>query len=430
MKKYETIILGAGIAGLSAGHTLQQLGKEVSVFEKNEKYGGLCRSFTIDGFTFDTFAHVAFSKNAYINEIFEDNTPYFTHVPEATNYYKGTWIRNPAQNNLIDLPIEERIKTIEDFITRDKNRDIKTYDDWLVAQYGEYFTRHFPTLYTKKYWTVEPKELEPRWVEGRMYAPSLQEILRGAMTRETPNVHYTKEVHYPKTGGFESFLKPLSQNLEIHLNKEVIHIDSKKKEVLFSDETVVSYDNLISTIPLDILVPFVDEPTEEIRNLANDLDYTSGIMVSIGLKCENVAPQLWFYIYDEDIYPARVYAPNMKSPNNVPLGCCALQAEIYYSKKNPQRHSLEEIEERTVEQLIQMNLIKKEDIIILDTRVESHANIMFTPQIYETRAKLKTYLSDKNIICAGRFGEWDYLWSDQSILSGKAAAEKIIEWGK
>jgi len=30
-----------------------------------------------------------------------------------------------------------------------------------------------------------------------------------------------------------------------------------------------------------------------------------------------------------------------------------------------------------------------------------------------------------NIKSCGRFGEWDYLWSDQSFMSGKKAADKI-----
>lgn len=113
------------------------------------------------------------------------------------------------------------------------------------------------------------------------------------------------------------------------------------------------------------------------------MDYTSGIIISIGLNCQNVSPELWFYIYDEDIHPARVYAPNIKSPFNVPDGCCALQAEIYFSRKKPLSKTMEELKEETVFQLINMGLFARENILVTDARMEEYANIMFTPQIYD-----------------------------------------------
>lgn len=46
--------------------------------------------------------------------------------------------------------------------------------------------------------------------------------------------------------------------------------------------------------------------------------HTSGYMVSLGFNRADVAKHLWFYIYDEDIPPSRVYSPSLKSPDNAP----------------------------------------------------------------------------------------------------------------
>ena len=94
-------VLGAGCAGLAAAYELRQKDKDVVIYEKNSEYGGLCRSFTVDGFTFDTFAHVNFSKDPFVMSMLEGKTDYLRHKPEATNYYHGSWVRNPAQNNQI-----------------------------------------------------------------------------------------------------------------------------------------------------------------------------------------------------------------------------------------------------------------------------------------------------------------------------------------
>jgi len=35
------------------------------------------------------------------------------------------------------------------------------------------------------------------------------------------------------------------------------------------------------------------------------------------------------------------------------------------------------------------------------------------------------YLDSVGIFYCGRFGEWDYLWSDQCVVSGRNIANKI-----
>lgn len=51
MKKI--IVIGAGVAGLSAAVRLQKLGYEVDLYEKEEKIGGKMNQIKKDGFSFD-----------------------------------------------------------------------------------------------------------------------------------------------------------------------------------------------------------------------------------------------------------------------------------------------------------------------------------------------------------------------------------------
>jgi phytoene dehydrogenase-like protein len=52
-KKYSTIVVGGGIAGLTAAAYLSRAGEKVLLIEKNGECGGLVNSFTRDGFHFD-----------------------------------------------------------------------------------------------------------------------------------------------------------------------------------------------------------------------------------------------------------------------------------------------------------------------------------------------------------------------------------------
>lgn len=428
MKHCEVLVLGGGPAGLSAGYTLNNAGIKALVYDKNDAPGGLCRSFNVGEYVFDTFAHVNFCKDEYVMSMLEGKTEYLIHQPEAYNYCSGIWVRNPVQNNLLPLDVDERIRVIKSFLQRNQENTPKNYGEWLEVQYGEYFAKTYPARYTRKYWTVEPEVLETKWIEGRMYTPTIDEVLKGAMSSEMPNVHYSKEMHYPQRGGFGAFLKPFIQD-SFNGMKELCELRVEEKIAVFSDGDTVSYDRLVSTIPLDCLIEAISdkEIPESVKDAVEALDYTSGVMVSIGLKKQHNSPALWFYIYDEDIHPARVYCPDIKSVNNVPEGGSALQAEIYFSKRKPLTKSIEELKKQTILQLVQVGLFEAEDVVVTDARVEKYANIMFTESIYSARKIVHDYLDELGIGYAGRFGEWDYLWLGQSILSGKRAAEKIIE---
>ena len=54
---YDTIVIGGGIAGLSAAAHLAKAGKQVILFEQHDKPGGYYPSFVRDGIIFDITAH-------------------------------------------------------------------------------------------------------------------------------------------------------------------------------------------------------------------------------------------------------------------------------------------------------------------------------------------------------------------------------------
>jgi len=55
--KYDVVIIGAGIGGLVCGCYLAKAGLKVLIVEKNDKPGGYCTSFEMDGYRFDVGPH-------------------------------------------------------------------------------------------------------------------------------------------------------------------------------------------------------------------------------------------------------------------------------------------------------------------------------------------------------------------------------------
>lgn len=413
------VILGAGIAGISAAYHLKQKGENSVIFEKDNDWGGLCGFFEIDGFRFDRFVHFTFAKDEKIAELFAKSSPLYAHPPVSYNYWRCCWLKHPAQNNLAPLPIEEKVKIIDSFVNRPRKdvAEISDYAEWLRVQYGDYFAENFPFAYTRKYWGVEAKQLETKWVGNRLHVSPLPEVLRGAFAEQQENFYYTKFMNYPKKGGFRSIMNECRKGLDIRLNKKAVRIDTAAKQVEFADGTVENYDNLISSLPLPEIIKMISDVPENVQNAAKQLRWTCGYQVSLGFNRPDVAKYLWFYIYDEDVPPARVYSPNLKSPDNAPEGCSSLQAEIFFANgvKVVDKNI---ILQKTVEKLKEICQFNDSDVVVKDIRFEPYANIIFTPEIYESRKVVREWLQAQGIKTIGRFGEWDYLWSHQAFESG------------
>ena len=222
-------------------------------------------------------------------------------------------------------------------------------------------------------------------------------------------------MRYPKYGGYKAFMKVMADIADIKYGKEAVSINTEKKTVTFKDGSCVEYKRLISSLPLPEMVRMVRNIPEEVIMASSKLDCTCGYHISVAFKNKNIPPYLWWYIYDEDILTARVHSPSMKSPDNAPAGCSSLQMEVYCQEG---KYTEQQLIDGTIGRLCELGVICKEDILFIHIGFEKYANVIFTEPIYRARKNVRDFLTLVGIETIGRFGEWDYLWSDQSLLSG------------
>jgi len=52
--------------------------------------------------------------------------------------------------------------------------------------------------------------------------------------------------------------------------------------------------------------------------------------------------------------------------------------------------------------------------------------VIFEQGMEVQRGKIRQWLAGIGIEVAGRFGEWDYLWSHQAFMSGTNAARRAL----
>lgn len=414
MEKVDVMVLGGGIAGLGAAKKAQDIGRAAKIFEAKSSAGGLLDNFSIDGFRFDNAVHLSFAQEPAVRAIF-DQTPFWTHPADSKCFDKHIWLKHPVQNNLFPLPPQEKVELIESFLAR-PDAQADDYESWLRHQYGDKIAERYPLGYTKKYWGTEARDLSTTWIGNRMRRAEIGEILYGAFTADTPNTYYTKEMRYPKQGGFKQFIQPLLDSADIQLNFNATRIDLAEKTVCFNNETVISYAKLVSTLPLPHFVELCVNAPEQVLDAADKLDATSVDLISIGFN-KPLVNDLWFYIYDENILASRAYSPSVKSPDSMPAGCSSLQFEIY-QRGRAERLDPDVLKENTLFAIEKMGIAKREDIVVIHHKHLPYGNVIFDKGMEANRAIVRNFIQSAGVASCGRFGEWDYLWSNQSFLSG------------
>ncbi len=199
------VILGSGMGGFGAAHRLHAEGVTPVMYDKNAYHGGHTASFKDNGFIFDQGPHISFTKDSRIQDLFAESVDqmYETMQVNLNNYWRGYWPQHPVQLHMHGLPEDVIVKIISDFVEERQapERPIGNYADWLLASFGQTFAELFPMQYTRKYHLTTADNMSTDWLGPRIYRPSLEEVLRGAISPSAPTVHYITHFRYPKEGG-------------------------------------------------------------------------------------------------------------------------------------------------------------------------------------------------------------------------------------
>jgi len=428
-------ILGTGMAGFGAAHAAHEAGLRPVVYDLHDHIGGHTASYEFPGgWTFDEGPHVSFTENRRIQDFLAANVEgkYETFATRVNNYWKGHWIKHPAQINLYGLPADLVAKILLEFVElsqRAEKPPIRNYEDWLRASFGNTFSETFPMEYTVKYHTTTAANMNTQWIGPRLYRPNLEEVFRGALQPSTNDVHYISGFRYPSHGGFAAYLQPFRQIADINLGHEVAGIDPKGHVLRFQNGKTASYDGLVSSIPLPELLPMIDGAPKDVLEAASRLACSEAVIVSLGIDRPDLIDAHWSYFYDRDVFFTRLSTPHLQSPHNVPPGCGSLQAECYYSKKyRPLDRRPEDCIEPVIADLKRTGILRESDHVLFRHAMHiCYANVIFDLDSAPAVAAVHGYLDDIGIGYCGRYGDWAYIWTDQSFVSGENALQKVLK---
>lgn len=426
-------VLGSGMGGWGAAYRLHAEGIRPVMYDKNGYYGGHTASFRHPGgFVFDQGPHISFTKDPRIQELFAENVEQqFESVQiNLNNYWRGHWPTHPVQLHLHGLPDDVVVKVIADFVAEHQagERKISTYADWLLASFGRTFAELFPMQYTRKYHLTTAENMSTDWLGPRIYRPSLDEVLRGALSSAAPQKHYITHFRYPTQGGFDRYLRKFVPLSDLKLRHELVAIDPRARELRFANGVSAGYDGVVSSVPLPELVPMIAGTPPDVLEAAARLACSTCVLVNIGVDRADLSPAHMTYFYDDDYCFTRLSFPHMLSPHNVPDGAGSIQAEVYYSPKyRPFTGAPEDLIEPVLADLRRCGLVRETDrILCRNATLVRYANVIFDLDRAAALATVHGYLDDLGIAYCGRYGDWGYMWTDESFISGERAAESAL----
>lgn len=432
----DIVVLGAGLAGLSAAY---HLGGEVEIFEKEGYVGGHSRTKRVDGFNFDEGAHVFFGKDECSEEFVWKplGASMRRHRAEIWNNYGGrSYGRYPVQANAHALPPEQATRCLLDFIaaSHEPERDVSNYEDWCYASFGKAFSDDFMLRYARKVWTVEPSELTTEWlgskVGGRISRPSLEQVVRGAIDAEPQEINYLTDFWYPEEGGFGRISGPVASGAHrVNFNRGVTKLETNSRRITFADGSSRNYHTAISTIPLPELIELTVDAPDEVRSAGQQLMWTSIRCVNFGIASPQVGRGHWVYFYDHDIPFFRISFPSTFAEANAPNGCSSVSCEVAYSRRKPLAE--EGLSARCLTALHETGVLNDSDQVIVEDQIDiPYAYVVFDHNRAKSLSVIHSWMNSVGLVPCGRFGEWGYHWSFEAIESGRRVAAMVANDGR
>ena len=427
----KTAVLGGGLTGVTLARLLHERGDDVTVLERGETIGGLCRSKTEAGFTFDVGgSHIIFSRDAevlsFMLSVLGGNAD--RRKRNTKILYKGRYVKYPFENGLADLPAEDRFFCINEFvknliaIEKGEVPPPTNFAEWIVSTFGRGIADCYMLPYNEKIWNYPVDRMSHHWVEGRIPRPPVEDIIRSAVGIETEGYVHQAVFSYPVQGGIEALIHAIAEPVlpAVRTNFAVTSIREEDGGFAVSDgKEIVRADRLISTIPLQNLLPCLSGVPAEVQAACDALRYNSLCSVFIGLEGE-VPDISWLYVPDEATgLFNRVSFPSNYSSKVAPRGHSSILAEITYNDGDRiSRMTDADLIDHTVRSLVAAGLVPSPDAVVY-TGVERQefAYVVYDIDYQKNIRIVREFCRERGIDLVGRFSRFEYLNMDGCIRS-------------
>lgn len=304
--KPDIIIIGAGLTGLTAAYYLRKAGKKVLLIEQHNRPGGVIRTITEDGFTFEAGPNTGVISSAELVQLFHDLKLQFEVPGKASRarwiWKKGRWHALPAGLfSAIFTPLfkfKDKIRVLGEPFRRKRHRLNESVAKLVKRRLGKSFLRYAVDPFISGIYAGDPEKLIVRFALPRLYALEHKygSFVKGTIKRRKiiaaeKAAGITKSV-FSVEGGLENLVRTLIREIgEEYIITGAMDVRVEPLQKKFAcrfnvngESRELVTERLISTVDglsVASLLPFIPQ---EVMGKITAIRYAKVVQVVVGFR--------------------------------------------------------------------------------------------------------------------------------------------------
>ena len=440
-------VIGAGAAGITAAYQLSNGGADVEVFEAGDSVGGLARTIELWGQKVDLGPHRFFSQDARVNKLWLEVVGRdYRMVDRLTRiYYRGRFFLYPLRpaNALWNMGLGRAARCLASYLKERlrpsyRAADDLTFESWVVGRFGRQLFEMFFKSYSEKLWGIPCDALDADFAAQRIKKFSLGEAIKGALgLGKGKHKTLVDQFAYPLEGTgvvYERMAERVRANGgKVHLGRPVRRLAQQGRDITgveLADGRFETFDHVISTMPLTLLVKGLADVPARVRQAVDSLRFRNTILVYLHVGAKELFPDQWLYVHSPELGMGRVtnfrnWVPELydESPNTI------LALEYWcYDEDALWEEGEDDLVARATREMQTTGALRGAEVL-----AGSVARIRRCYPVYARGYKqhldpVVNYLKGfRGLTPIGRYGAFKYNNQDHSILMGILAAENLLE---
>jgi protoporphyrinogen oxidase len=435
-KAIDAIVIGAGIAGLTAAQALREQGRDFRLLERCPSLGGLTRTIEIAEFCFDYTGHFLhlcrYATPADIPYAGLDNNDWKTVDRRSCCFVGGTFVTAPIQYRLAEIPEPLRTQCIRSYEQRPSiPAQNATFRDFIVSGFGEGLADLFLIPQNEKTMATSLDRLSNAAVRRFFPQPDDAKIRSGMEPASAESSGYNARFWYPRTGGIGALVEGLSRGIQDRVvHADVRRLNLRTRTLTTSDGEAYRWNVLFSSMPLKYLCSITEDET--LIDIASEFTHSSTISFNIGLRTQ-LKPEFrdihWIYVPDREIPFYRVGFYSNISEGTCTPGHSSLYVEVGVAPEQlADADIVARIQPEVLRWLEVLGWIDRRDVVCSAVHVIRCAYVHHTPARDKGVSAVVAMLKEHDVHPIGRYGLWDYTSMEDSIESARNAVIGEAAW--
>ncbi len=439
MQEYSTLIIGAGLTGLSCAY---HLGGGYLMVEKENEPGGIVRTRNRhNGFLCDGTGHWLHLRDAGIKELVNQVLPgqLVEHERKAVVHMRGVFTPYPFQANTFGLPPEVGMECLlgllkarhpEDFGLTSPTTPPKDFRESVERLFGAGICKNFMVPYNEKLLGVKLEEISATYADRFIPRPSLEDVVKGAFGFSRESLGYNAKFVYPRDGGISALPKALARALPMppRYQTTVQSVNLRARIATLATGEQVRFRNLVNTMPLKNFLGIVTDVPAEIRGATAKLRATTVHYFDIGVRGPGAAASdyHWIYFPEPEFVFYRVGSYSAVHASSAPAGCRSYYVEMSGGDAVELLQQPEQLKARVLTDLRRARVLSEQhEVLFMELCSIPHAYVIYDPNYEPCRKQILDYLAQNATQSGGRWGGWNYGGMEDALLEGREAATQL-----